>query len=404
MNIKDIKITLTKYRIRQFTITMGKNTHEVETTLVSTIALNCNFDKEFMPFFQVTISVPNKIYRLMQTNYDNLKAKLQIQGARFSDAVTLSTEKTNTWKNIINNTFAICMEDVSPDLKEKEQKTYENSDNQYGDFVTVNMLLYPYDYYKKFDLVVNDVLVNTKILDGVIYCLNKCGITKYLISPVYNVKKYSQLIITPIPLKRQLERLCNNYALHKKGTVVYFGYDRLYLIDKEAKCTAYEPDEYKITYIIYDSESASTSQAGGCFMHTSNKYSVINATEMLSPNNDMVVEKSIGNNIVAVNSSGTISKIGTSNVTNVIVQEEGEDKSQQISQSILESKKTLTVGFRDININMITPNKQMVVSVSGTASTVKKFNGKYRISGYNTIFEKEGDYFSVNGSMILKGE
>ena len=404
MNLENVKLSLTKYKFKSLQLTIGDKTkHEVPNELIFKMTIVEDYDAYYFPYFQLDIAVPNDIYRKMTKNNQKIKATFQLMKGKFTDALAMPTDTSNSFKNALKGSFYVFMDEATPDLTESEQELVEQSENSYGELTTIRLLLYRYDYYKKYDLVVNTCLEDVTLAEALTYLLTKCGIDDVLLSPPNNYDKYKQFILTPIPASEQIDRICNTYAIHKKGTLVFFGLDALYLIDKQPKCTAYRTNEYKITYIVMSSQSQASKQAGGCYADSSKKYNVVNVMNLSVKNDNEYTSKTVGTDVVSVNSSGKITKTSkkTSTKTKVVVQEDGNATTSALKQSIKESSRVLTVNFADIDFTMMTPNKQFVMTFD--KSTYKKYNGKYRLSRITHVFTKEGSYFTVSTNGEFKG-
>ena len=403
MTFEDVWLVGVKYRVKTLELTIGSlYKYTISNKLILAITIVEDYDKWCFPYFELSFAVPNDTYRLLQKYSEDIKATFNLQKSKFEDAVTTKVDTAQAYKNCINNTFYVYFNDTTPELSETEQKVIESSANDYGTLSVVKALLYPYDYYKKYDLVVNDVLSNATLADALTLCLNRCGVTKVLLSPPTNCKKYSQFIITPISLINQLNRICNSYNIHSNGTLIFFGLNRLYIIDKAPKCTAYETNEYTVTYIVANGKSLSSTQVGGCYEHLSKQYNLINATNIDIKDNVQATMKTAGSNIIAVGSSGSVTKSGSGSTTNVVVYEEGESTLSALNTTISENSGVLTANFSNIDIDMLSPNKQFILTIDGSSEKAK-YNKKYRVTKVIHMFEKDGDTFTVTSTAEFKG-
>lgn len=401
MDKSKINLSLIKYKFKSFQFVIGKKKYPVDDRLIMEFNITEDFDNSYFPYFEITLAVPNSTYRIMSKNQNEIKAVISLYKGKFKETVSVEPDEKSSFKKCINGTFKVFMDDATPDLTEQQQKIVEKMD-EYGQFTTMKILLYPYNFFNKYDLVVNACLQNVTLADAIIYLLNKGCITNILMSPPSNYKKKSQFILPPISISKQLSRICNTYALHKKGSIVYFGLNRGYIIDKDTKCTAYSKNEYKTTYIIYETNSYGTNSSGGCCAYKKDKYNVLNAMGLTFNNSNDFLQKKVGNNIVSVDNEGNITKTNkkSSKITNVIIQTEGDNTSKAFKNSINENKNVLSMTFGDIDISMLTPNKLFVVSISG--AKYKKYNGKYRLSKSIHQFTKEGNYFQLSTVIELK--
>jgi hypothetical protein len=171
----------------------------------------------------------------------------------------------------------------------------------------------------------------------------------------------------------------------------------MYIINKDTKCTAYETNEFTTTYVIANGKLMASSQTGGCYEHSYSKYNLVNAMDINIVNKRELELKKIGNNIVSVNDSGGVIKSGgtTSNVTNVVVQSEGDNTLDAVV--VKSAEYIITASFSNIDINMLTPNKQFILTIDGS-STKSTYNGKYNLDRVVHHFTKDGDVFTVNSA------
>lgn len=407
MKLEDAKLSLYKYKMKSFIITVGSGEkavkEDVASSEISNFEIVHDYEKAYFPFFTITVTVPNEFYRTLTKpeNSTKIKVKMQLQRGKFKDAIKMETDSGSNFRDVIKGTFVAIIGPKEQDATADVQKAAEKSDNQYGQLSSITMALYPSSFYNKYDIVVNAVLETVTLMDVAVYCMNKTKINKMLVSPPDNHKSYSEFRIVPIPFNEQISRLCNTYAFHKKGSIVYFDLDRGYIIDKNPKCTAYTENEYKNTYIAQSTNSSATSQTGGGYENSEKKYFLLNATSFGSGNKSGVTKKDVGNNVVSVNANGKVTKTNkkATKVTRVVVQNEGENTAKAIKTGISETKHGINCAFSNIDILAFTPNKQFIVAVEGTKN--KNYNGKYRMTYCDHRFEKEGQYFAVTTTAMF---
>ena len=403
MTLDTVKLSLYKYKIKSFTLMIGKGKkktkYDVESTLIERMNIIHNYEEECLPFFTVTMTLPTKIYRVLvdQKNANDILVNLCIQKGKFSDGVSRDNDALISYRDAIKGKFHVVIGPRRQDLSQELQEVAENDDNIYGQYASVTVALYSELFFENYDMVINGNLEATTLIDVIFNCLTKAKIKKMLIAPPDNHKVYSQFIITPIPLYEQLYRRCNTYAFFKKGGIVYFDTNRGYIIPAVNKCVAYEPNEYKVTYIILATNSQATNQVGGGYDNTKKKYYVLNGLSINTRNQD-----DPSTNVMLVNANGKVKKMNkkSAHISEVVVQNEGESMLNSYKKDILESRKAIEIPFKDIDISALTPNKMFTVTAE--TAKYKKYNGNYRLSGCIHAFEKEGDYFSVTSIASLK--
>ena len=173
-----------------------------------------------MPFFVITLTVPNNIYRKMTSlEYMNhININLTVQRGQFSQGSMIPDNETDDvskiqagegWAPVISGAFHAVITGGEQDLTSKIQEEAEDSDESYGQLTSISMALYNKEYYDNYNIVVNTVIRNTKLINVVTYCLNKANIKNVLLSPPTSKKKYGQFVLTPIQCYKQLDRICN---------------------------------------------------------------------------------------------------------------------------------------------------------------------------------------------------
>lgn len=404
MNLKDVKLSLCKYRVKSLILKYenGKK-HDVEMSLITKMSIVENFDSDFFPFFTISMHVPSAIYRELTStkNKNNIVATLNLQKAKFTSAVSLSTDEKPTFSNCISGRFHCVIAAKDVEASQQEQKDVEKSDNKYGQLQALTLSLYLKEYYDNYQTVVNAIIQSCTLTDAMVYIFQKAKLNNMLVSPPDNTKGYSEYKLPPLQACKLLDRICNTYAYHKRGSVIHFGFDRGYIINRLPKCTAYETNEIKTTYVSVFISSKGSMQTGGCYCNKQKKYNVVNAAELSGDNSKDVTKKAIGETTVIVNNDGETKSTGSGKITNVAVQEEGEWNQQDISRAIKEKSKSISCQLINADINMLRPNKQFIVSAD--AKEYKKYNGNYRLLSASHAFEKEGDYFSLSSIINLGG-
>lgn len=405
MKLKDVKLSLCKYRVRRLILKYGNGKkHDVETSLITKMNIVENFDSEFFPFFTITLYVPSKTYRGLTStsNKNKVTAILNLQKAKFNTALSVNTDQQPIFSKCISGQFHCVIPSKDLEASQQEQEIVEKSSNKYGQLQALTIALYPKKYYNNYQNVVNANIQSCSLTDAMVYVFNNAGLTNMIVSPPDNTKSYTEYKLPPLQACKLLDRICDTFAYHKKGSVIYFGFDRGYVINRVPRCTAYATNEFKTTYVAVFTTSKGSMQTGGCYTNKQKKYNVVNASEIAGDNSKSITQKAIGKKTIIVNKDGNMRSAGSGKVTNVAIQEEGEWNPQDINRAIREKTKALSCQLINVDIMMLRPNKQFIVSADG--KKYKKYNGKYRLLSASHTFQKEGNYFSLNSIINLGGE
>lgn len=418
MNLEDIKIGLTRYKIDDFQLIVpGYENFPIENQFISGIQLEKDYDDFLFPFFQMQIGIPGWLYRGMKKNPYDCKAQFSMKkGQHYSQHI--SAHDTTMYTKFISGRFSVYIGDVTPDVREeertnldKEREVYDKGYN-YSDMTYIPILLYNEEYLASSRKIVNKVLSSATLTEAITLVCNQTGISNVLMSLPQNSSKYKELVLTPIPAGKQLERLANEFGLHTKGTIVFFDFDKLYIIDKDPKCTAFVKNEYKTTYLCsFVKSGKDTMLADGCYSDSKEKYNLLNIHEnSIKITNASTINQGIyGNNYVHIDSvTGAVSnnstqetKDGTASPARVVISKDGNNTTSALSYALTEASYIVYCSFLYIDLDMVTPNKVFVLNVEESA--LQKYNKEYRLKKMTCLFQQEGNYWVPHVTLELRG-
>lgn len=408
MDISDIRLGLVKYKFKSLQIKLpGVDPFDVDEQYIKSLIIEKDYDNFYFPFFQIEVGLPNYLYRAMKKNNYEIRAYVDLQKALFYDI-----EPTNSAKGMssyIQSNFFVFMEDMSPEPLERELEKGEK-DNQsfnkgyaYGEMTIVRLLLYREDFLFNSKKLVNVVFSSTTLVNALTYVCNNTGLKDILISPPNNYKSYRELIITPVTVMEQLERLCNEYGMHTNGSTIFFDFKYLYILNKIPKCKAQLPQEIMVTYLASLMSSGPESVQGmGCYTKPNEYYfanivpdsiqieSQSGFNEQIYGNSFTTIDTASGS-VSTVSSGATNTKGASTKSTRTVVRTGADNSTGVIKQTLLESSKVATLGFSYVDLDMFAANKEYVLTLEDVK--FKLYNGKYRISRSLAIFENEGLYW-----------
>ena len=401
MDIENLKFKIARYKFQSIQLSVPEfDPFDVPPSQITSMVIEKDFDSYYFPYFTISICIPSYLYRGMKAHpYEN-KLSIDLQVGEFPN-IEISNEDTIVYNSQIQGEFLCYLTDTTPeldsekqDLVSKEAGTYKTG-YTFSDIAVVNLLLYNEKMITSANKVVNYILTSSNLTDSIIFTCNQAGIDKLLLSPPQNSKSYNELCITPIPVCRQLERLCNTYGLHKKGTIVFFDFNQLLLVDKDTNCTVYVKNEYKTTYLAYfQIKRQDTRYASGCYKDSKEKYNMINIVpDSITLDDQSKIQKS---NVMQIDAkTGSVKTItsedASSSVTRVFVTNNGDDTSEAYKYAVDETKWILHVGMEFLDLSFLDPNKEFVFTTDDVA--LAKYNGSFRIVKYICNFEKEGTYW-----------
>lgn len=403
-----------KYTIKRACLIFPDGTtHELDPMreLVD-LSLEKSFDDYQYPFMEMWLSVSSALNRKMRKYNDNLKLELVMRYGLFQKGTVSIEEKNVIEYPFINDTFYMYMDDAStytadPYAKEIENKTQYGSDsddvNHDNDDSMVRFLCYREETLTEPKQVFADVLRDVTLSDVVAYMIKKLKLkTKILMSPSTNGKKYMQFIIPPLRMDENIDRICNDYAIHDHGTMMFFDFDRLYLIDKVNKCTAWEPKEEKVVYVVSIPPTANANYATGAYKDAEDNE--IYLTMKVSSIQSASVESSqlVGTGIQVINKRLNtveyykVNRDGLKKVPNeiqysrtMVINTGAEGTINAIKERLTEQSLVWQVYLDSTMIAALKPNREFKFVFTDTTQT--KYNGSYRLTGFEASFSKAGN-------------
>lgn len=92
---------------------------------------------------------------------------------------------------------------------------------------------------------VNKVFKKGSVLQALLFVLNAMGISNVLMPKINNNRRYKEMIIPPMTCVNALSFIDTYYGIFRKGTLIFFDYDRAYIIPYSGKCDIAEEGEKK---------------------------------------------------------------------------------------------------------------------------------------------------------------
>lgn len=415
-DVKKLHYKQCKYKVEEAAIVFpdGKE-HKINGRLdIPYIMMKKDFDNEQYPFFVLSVTISNKLYRKMKEVNDQLKFRINIRYAFFDKGDVAIDTKVTDERPFINDTFYLFLDDTSPlnqdeVYKELEEHTpygaQEEDITDLNSATTIRIALYnqmAITVPKKLHKV---VLHDVSVTDVMTYILQNFGFTKILMSPSSNGKKYDQFILPPEQLDYQLDRIANEYGLHDNGSLLFFDYDRLYITEKTPKCTAWEPNEVKRVYVVTIPVTENNALLTGAYedkeaneiyltTKTQSIETVTMANEIASGSGILVINKRTGKAESFVIDGDSIKaapkftgKNGESSIKydKTIVINTGEDTITALKKRLNEKAYVWNVFLDSTMVDALKPNREYCMVF--TDPDQAKYNGTYRLVNLSAEFD-----------------
>lgn len=407
MNFDDIKFKYPRYRFENTKLCVGSKTpFDIDPNVIHYFYVEKDYDGTYFPYFEIGITVPYWVYHNVSMDPDNVFMIIDLKYGMFDTEISPSIPLTTD----LRGKFKCLIEDATPDISGEWQLKREQEEGvlneRYGgnDQMPLQMILFNPQYYNSYDHCVNAVFSSATPIAAMTYVFNQIGMSNILISPPDNRKSYREFKVTPIQGIKQIARLCNNYALHKNGSVIFFDLDRGYIISKKPECTAWVPNEWKTTHLIclenYHMVSGFTD---GQYKDSKEKANVLNIVKDSIMDGGGSDAGSYTRHPVIEATNGGISMAGEGRaVGDAFVYEEGDNSASIVVHTESEDEKAFMCKLGHCALSCLNPNKLFVVTIDDPK--LRHLCGKYRIVRFSCSFENEGSYWVPNIVAEFRGK
>lgn len=428
--IKRLKIT--KYKIDKMILYIEDyGEWEVENQYIGSVIIEKDYDNYNFPFFELFVTVPNKVFRAMRKKNVQITAYIRMKYTmvkRDDTASEMSSdgEKPPEYLEFAKNFYVYGL-DGTPTLDESLDEAIEKAIGEeepdgtnLNHSTTAYLLLYDLEMLDKVKIITNEIITSGTLTDILTRVLNRAGFKKALLSPETNGKTYREFTLLPIRTDEQIERICKDYAMHNPyGTRIFYDFDMLYIISKKMTCTAWKSGEYKQTYLIYNptpTESGDDAELktigtyedpdeeinyctmANCSLQTANVFAdQTYGTSYLELNSKTgAINSATSNSLTANDEGSTISRVLTVN--------RGETSTvNEITSSLDNTNVMIEVFIDNIKLDHFTMNKEFHLVFND--SKLSKYNGTYTLRKYTTTFNKtDGEWFTTNTVATFTGK
>lgn len=401
------------YRVNKFSLDINGSTTEIDPQYVSEIVIEKPYDDMFLPYFELTINIPNATMREMQKENVEVRAYIDLQKAM--DDISMNGESSGdsdggktrdhsnlAWESAIEGNFYVLSDEASvatssKDIEEYEENEAENQ-SDLSNMSSTRISLYNEDFLFNGRTTVNGAMQNAKPLDVINWICNKANLSNIVCSPPTVEESYDQIIVPPYNAVKAISWVTSNYNMNDCGTMVFFDLDRGYILNKNAKCTAWGSGDVKRTIIeSVNNESDSYGSCCGCFKNGEEYHVNLEENNMKFSTPSVVTTQTAGSSMMVVNSStgeknvydtgATTTEKGQN--TTVYSNPNGTSNGDALAMTVKEASKKATCDFTAVDIDAFKPNVEITMSFSDADMSDK--SGSYRVSSLKCVMSKDAD-------------
>jgi len=393
-----------KYKPETIQVVLKGETIDIVPDFVSEIFIEYDYETLYAPILTLTVALSQEEYRKIVKEKDTVKFIIKINKYVYDDKGEFLYSS-----NFINNTFCTHMLDETPimeqDLVEMTKDTNISSESEDGRTPMDMKDVYDFALFNESNVRSGNTDINIAVKSGtmtdvIVYMLTQAGIGNLLMSPVDNNTTISNMIFPLMNTVEFLNYLQANKGIYNYGFLFFMDFNINYLIDKNAYCTAWQPNEYKITNVYILSQKSEYSPIVGQYIDGETKENNIftNSESINIINRSVVNNVTFGNQKVLLNPKNDgVSYIDPGlkqrggSITTIRIQKQSNSYVQnEHRMRLIENEYDVNVILKDIDFELLGPNKCFKLIFQNT-DVNGSHGGTYRISKCNVVLTKMGD-------------
>ena len=394
--MRDNKVNI-KYKVENFDIIFENgDIEEIEAGMVRHLYIERDYDNLYFPLINISVVMYDLIYHRIKQENDTVRFRVRI----IRNIYNKDNELTK-YELFCNKTFR-CFMDKENVVKDNDLVEIKREKD---DAIHPGYIANPREFYIFLDNVIdckkklNLSVEKSDLTDLIIYLFNQRNVDKLLMSKLDYSTSGSNMIIPNGNLIENINFLNEVLGLYKKGMLLFFDIDNAYLIDKNSKCTSWRPNEVRITHIHVTNNKENDSQLNGQYTDKERKQChLFSHNKRIDMKNSNIINDQIhGNEVTLLNAkTNSVKQIKTSttqigNPNSNFVNSKYSTNSyvpSTIQTRLYESETLCTMSFLGIDVDVFTPNKEIVVTYEDP-ELHKKYSGSYRVIKLTSILKKD---------------
>lgn len=406
-------VEFVKYEVTKLDVVLPSETIEIMPSFISELMLEHDYDNLYTPMFSLSVALSQEEYRKIVMDKDSVKFILKMDKIYYDDNKNKLHQET-----FINDTFCSHIIDETPlmeqDLIDMTRDIYnaDPDDKIPMDLKNVrDFWLFKDEHVKAGNTDVNMVIKSGTVNDILANILRQAGLNKVLMTSADNKSKISNMIFPLMTTVKAINYLHEIKGIYNKGVLFFMDFKNTYLIDKNAYCTAWRPNEYKTTNIyVFSQKSQFNSIVGQYDDKETEEANIFTNSDSVDITNKSLINNAIyGNKMILINSKkDRISSIdpkliqrGGSNTTINIQKHSNSYLKNSDSSTLKENEYSVKIILKDVDLESLTPNKCFKIIFQNT-SLNEKYGGTYRINHMLTTFRKMGEQLDSDTICELK--
>lgn len=382
-------------------------TDTIDARNIESFSIEKDFFSDYLPVFYFKCLVDSDQYKKINSNVAKFKIEIFKYFTPSSTDNTLNSTNNNSVikKKFINDIFinvnnSDTLIDPSEEFKENIDKESERTELE-KENIEIELLLFQINAldYKKFN---DKIFINTDVCHAIMALAQLTNQDKLLLSYPDNKQIYDNIVLPGnLTFLGGIKFMQSVYGIYNTDYLLFKDFDKTYLINKDTKCNAYVKNEYKRVYINYSDMSNQNGNIYGQEKDTKNKLWKINCINQPDiKTNDTGTNELSFNNLYTANTisggyeSNKINLTKQSNIENSKVIDNKYNNNFVVNSLLynIELKNyEITLNFNEIDLDILTPNKEYYLNIDIPKVDYKKINGLIKLSKLIAVYQKQDD-------------
>lgn len=377
---------------------LGKESFEIETSAIKTIAIDNDYIDKNMPMIFLTLGVYQSLANKMILNQDRGIFILDIKKCVYN------SDMPGLYRNYISDKFVYFIAgniDTDASVEYKEDEPDEN--------VIVTLGLLSLDHVNKNKKTVNGIL-NGKLSSIMYYLTSHLPI---LIEPPKNNVQMEDMILPPMnSVAKSLDYLNSLHVFYTTPYRFFVDFDKAYLISSSGKAIkAKNEDISTVIMNIFHWEDDPESKIQGMNINTKQSIYTMNISSADCDISDNNLPEKLFRNVTAANTSGNkisgkLTHVSSNspivNKTRTVrIGNDNDGLLNHMIHTIDSSAVQIVIQKTDLDSSVFTINKEYYIDASSGYNT-DAYNGKYLLVRKRELYVRDDDTFTMNTMLLFR--
>lgn len=354
----------------------------ITSTEFITLSIYRDYDKNVIPSLFLTANLKRSYYEQVMTSIQKLTASFTIYRTVYTD----DGSEIDYDHPYITNTFKVSNSDLlDTRVANKMKNTVTDTYNTTQESIQVNFNLYDYKSLEKAKKH-SSYILNGTMNDILFNIFKDRGFNNVLMTSITSAET-KDFMLEYGTMMDNFKSLDNYYGIYDTPYLFFIDFNETYFIDKKKLGKTLKTNELGIVNMYLEKTEDSRSLNNGCYIDLVNGYYILNALPFQVNDSDTLIDFYTAGKV-------TTSVVGSKTTNSAVIGDynieraysiNNEKQRNQILYDIQESKRSITLEFTDIDIDIMTPNKKFYLIPDTFYDSKYNVKGEYRLVSTNTF-------------------